>query len=79
VSARRHQTLQQRIDDRRPDLERLVGDFGRFVETFTASGQFVGPSVYFHVKTIEALRRHPTAVDALGDELFFDYLYATLA
>jgi hypothetical protein len=41
--------------------------------------QFVGPSVYFHAKTIEALARHPTAVDALGDDAFFDYLYATLA
>jgi hypothetical protein len=78
VSTRRHQTLRQRIDDRHPDLERLVGDFGRFVQTFATSGQFVGPSVYFHAKAIEVLRRHRTAVDALSDDLFFDYLYATL-
>jgi hypothetical protein len=31
------------------------------------------------LKTIEALSRHPTAVDALGDDVYFDYLYATLA
>jgi hypothetical protein len=73
------QTLQERIDERRPILESLIGDFSSFVQRFDASRQFVGPSVYFHVKTIKALARHPTAVDALGDDQFFDYLYATLA
>jgi hypothetical protein len=79
VSARQHRTLQERVDGRRPILESLVGDFSRFVRRFDANQQFGGPSVYFHVKTIEALSRHPTAVDALGDDVFFDHLYATLA
>ncbi len=79
MSASRHQTLQERINQRRPILESLVGDFSHSVRSFDASRQFGGPSVYFHVKTIEALARHLTAVDALGDDLFFDYLYATLA
>lgn len=79
MSARQHRTLQKRVDQRRPILESLVGDFSRFVQGFDANRQFGGPSVYFHAKTIEALARHPTAVDALGDDVFFDHLYATLA
>ncbi|HZD70881.1 MAG TPA: hypothetical protein VFA45_18895 [Actinomycetes bacterium] len=78
MRARRHQTLQERIDERRPDLERLIGDLSRFVRRFDANRPFVGPSLYFHAKTIQALRRHSTPVEALHDDLFFDYLYATL-
>jgi hypothetical protein len=76
---RGHQTLQERVKERRSSLESLVGDFSRFVHSFDANRQFGGPSVYFHRKTIETLARHPTAVDTLGDDAFFDYLYATLA
>jgi hypothetical protein len=79
LSARQRRALQERVDERRPILESLVGDFSRFVSSFDPYRQFGGPSVYFHLKTIEALARHPTAVDALGDDTFFDHLYATLA
>ena len=79
MKARGHQTLQERVKERRSSLESLVDDFSRFVHSFDANRQFGGPSVYFHLKTIEALARHPTAVDTLGDDAFFDYLYATLA
>jgi hypothetical protein len=79
LSARQRRALQERVDERRPILESFVGDFSRFVSSFDAYRRFGGPSVYFHLKTIEALARHPTAVDALGDDTFFDHLYATLA
>jgi hypothetical protein len=79
VSAARRRTLQERVDQRRPVLESLVGDFSHYVHSFDPNQQFGGPSIYFHLKAIEALSRHPTAVDALGDDTFFDYLYATLA
>jgi hypothetical protein len=79
VSTPRRWTLQERVDQRRPVLESLVGDFSHYVRSFDPNQQFGGPSVYFHLKAIEALSRHPTAVDALGDDAFFDYLYATLA
>lgn len=79
MSARQRRTLQARVDQRRPILESLINDFSRSVRRFDPSQQFGGPSVYFHLKTIEALTRHSTAVDALGDNAFFDYLYATLA
>ncbi len=79
MSARRRRTLQQRVDERRPILESLVGDFSRYVQRFNPNQQFGGPSVYFHRKTVETLSHHPTAVDALADDAFFEYLYATLA
>jgi hypothetical protein len=79
VSAARHHTLQERIEERRPILDSLLGDFSRFVRRFAANQQFVGPSIYFHVKTIQALAHHSSAVDTLGDDTFFDFLYATLA
>ncbi len=75
----RQQSLLERIADRRPLLDLLISDFGRFVDTFDANRQFSGPSVYFHVKALTVLQSHDSAVDALNDGSFFDYLYATLA
>ena len=39
---------------------------------------FTGPSIYFHNKTLEILRTYDKSSEALLDDLFFDYLYATL-
>lgn len=78
IMAPRHSLL-ERIAARRPLLDLLISDFGRFVDTFEANRQFSGPSVYFHVKTLMVLQSHQCAVDTLADESFFDYLYATLA
>jgi hypothetical protein len=75
----RQQSLRERIADRRPLVDLLISDFGHFVDTFDASRQFSGPSVYFHVKALRALQSHDSPVDALRDESFFDFLYATLA
>jgi len=79
MSASQRWTLQARVNQRRPILESLINDFSHSVRRFDPNQQFGGPSIYFHLKTIEALSRHPTAVDALGDNAFFNYLYATLA
>jgi hypothetical protein len=79
VSTRQHRTLQERINERRPILESLVGNFSHFVRSFDARQQFSGPSVYFHIKTLGVAACHSTPVEALGDDLFFDHLYATLA
>jgi hypothetical protein len=79
----RRQTLQERLHERiaarRDQRKRLIAGFGRYVDKFDANRQFSGPSVYFHVKALSALRSHRSAVDALADDAFFDYLYATLA
>jgi hypothetical protein len=73
------QSLHERILERRPLIDLLMSQFGRYVDTFDENRQFAGPSVYFHLKALTALRSHKSAVDALGDNDFFDYLYATLA
>jgi hypothetical protein len=73
------QSLSERIQDRRPSIDLLIANFGRFVEAFDANRQFSGPSLYFHLKTLTALRSHASAVDALADDTFFDHMYATLA
>jgi len=59
-------------------VESLIKHFDEYVEVFNQRNLFTGPSVYFHNKTLEILRRHKKPSDALLDDLFFDYLYATL-
>ena len=39
---------------------------------------FVGPSLYFHVRTIQQRRRHQDPAALLADDRYFEYLYATL-
>ena len=74
----RHLSLPARIGERRPLVDELISDFGRFADALDESRQYPGPGVYFHVKAIMARRSHASAVDALADDQFFDYLYATL-
>ena len=56
----------------------LIEHFDEYVGVFDQRNLFTGPSVYFHTKTLEILRRHNKPSEALLDDLFFDYLYATL-
>ncbi len=76
---RRHWSLTDRIRERRPQLDELISDFGKFVDAFDRSRTYTGPGVYFHVKAIAARRTHASVTDALADDQFVDYLYATLA
>jgi hypothetical protein len=75
----RQQPLSERISERRPLIDLLISDFGRFVDAFDQNRQFSGPSLYFHVKALTALRAYGSATDAMDDNDFFDYMYATLA
>ncbi len=65
-------TIQQRIKD-------LESRFLKYLEAFLKSDRFSGPSLYFHQKTIERRRNMGSAVEAINDDPFFDYLYATLS
>ncbi len=75
---RREDTI-KRMKDR---VEKLVKQFNEYVEKFNdefdRENLFTGPSVYFHSKALEIQRQHSTPRDVLKDNLFFDYLYATL-
>jgi len=66
----------RRMDKR---VTELSGDLARFLHAFDAASKFSGPSLYFHLRTLECLRHHGSAVDAIASDDFFDWLYATLA
>ncbi|RLG39975.1 MAG: hypothetical protein DRO05_07535, partial [Thermoproteota archaeon] len=59
-------------------IEELCGNFEFYLMKFDELNPFTGPSVYFHLRTLERLRSLGLP-RALEDELFFEYLYATLA
>lgn len=71
---RQEKTLRM-MDDR---LKKLKDNFDAFVEHFDNTPNFSGPSLYFHQKTINILRNN-SLLAAFENELFFEYLYATLA
>ena len=73
---RGRETTLRRMQER---VDRLIADFGRYVEAFDKANPFTGPSWYFHHKTLAVLRQHGTACSALHSDQFLDYLYATLA
>jgi hypothetical protein len=75
----RHLSLLERIRERRPQLDELILNLGSFADAFDKRRQYTGPGIYFHAKAIAARRSHARAVDALADDQFFDYMYATLA
>jgi len=59
-------------------VESLIEHFDEYVGVFNQRNLFTGPSVYFHSKTLEILRKYSKPSEVLVDDLFFDYLYATL-
>jgi len=63
------------VEDR---LEELCANFELYLTRFDELNPFTGPSVYFHLRTLERLRQIGLST-ALEDKLFFEYLYATLA
>jgi hypothetical protein len=57
----------------------LVSTFDDCLRRFQADDIFAGPSLYFHLRTLETLRSHSSPGQALDDQRWFDYVYATLA
>jgi len=60
-------------------VEQLSADMPHWLRSFDAAAKFSGPSLYFHLRTLDCLRSHPSAVDAIYSDELFDWLYATLA
>ena len=63
------------LEDR---VEELCNNFDSYLVEFDWVSPFTGPSIYFHLKTLERSRSIGTS-NALEDTCFFEYLYATLA
>jgi len=57
----------------------LITSWNLWLARFNEGNPFTGPSLHFHKKTLEILRKYRFSLDALYDDLYFDYLYATLA
>ena len=64
--------IETRVDD-------LIGNFHNYLSHFEENIKFSGPSIYFHKKVIEKIRNTERYEQLFDDDLFFDYLYATLA
>jgi hypothetical protein len=56
----------------------LSGHVTHYLDVFEQVNKFTGPSLYFHNKTVQRLRTLGLPSVAIQDELFLDYLYATL-
>ena len=63
--------IQERVED-------LCSSFDIYIGEFDKASIFSGPSLYFHFRTIERLKNCVSISSALDDDLFFEYLYATL-
>ncbi len=63
--------------DRR--INQLCSDFSFYIHEFDMAQPYTGPSVYFHLKTIERLGELQRPLIAAKDHRFLEYLYATLA
>jgi hypothetical protein len=71
-SAKTKSRIQERVAD-------LTGHFTEYADYLNQHKEaFVGPSVYFHGKTLALRNASSSASELLQREDFFDYLYATL-
>ena len=71
---RREATL-ARIKER---ISSLCSSFDSYLDYFDKENLFSGPSLYFHLRTIEKLKNHKSLVEAIDDDIFLECLYATL-
>lgn len=63
------------LDER---IEGLCEKFPSYVAWTLESYRLDTPARYFHIKTVNRLKSHSDLASALRDDIFFDYLYATL-
>jgi hypothetical protein len=71
-----HSPTSERMEER---CKRLIDGFDSYIHQFGEAKPFTGPSLYFHLRTIETLRRHALPCAALDDDEWWERLYATLA
>lgn len=69
------QKVRVRIAER---VSKLCGSFSESLARFEEAGQFTGPSLYFHHKTVARRLAIGDVSELVEDEQFFDFLYATL-
>lgn len=65
----------QRMEGR---VQELIVGLRKFVGVFDRAQLFTGPSLYFHFRTLEKSRQYSSPSEAVEDDAFLEYLYATL-
>ncbi len=71
-TARKVEIMKERVNNLNENFEHYIG-------VFDDAEKFSGPSLYFHFRTLERARDLGSLEAVLNDELFLEYLYATLA
>lgn len=71
----RREVTRQKVYGR---VQKLQENLTHYLDVFDYAEKFSGPSIHFHRRTISHLRRLGRPSLAVEDELFIDYLYATL-
>ena len=66
------------IKDLNLRLNKLTSNFTDYISKFNSINKFTGPSLYFHFKTLEKLHSYKNFEQIFEDNLFFEYVYATL-
>lgn len=59
-------------------VDELIENFNDYIDFFNRSNLFIGPSLYFHKKTLERVELNQNPIKTIEDEIFYDYLYAML-
>ncbi|MCK4252453.1 hypothetical protein KAX97_13475 [candidate division WOR-3 bacterium] len=72
---RRKETTINRIIER---VNAICLFFDSYIEEFNKANLFSGPSPYFHFRALDKLKSLKSPSAAVNDELFLEYLYATL-
>jgi len=75
IYTKRKEVTIERIRER---VGQLCSSFNKYIEEFDRANIFSGPSLYFHFRTLERLKNFETVSSALDDDLFLEYVYATL-
>jgi hypothetical protein len=57
----------------------LIDNFDVYLQYFVENIKFSGPSVYFHKKVIDKIGQVGKYDQLFEDNLFFEYIYATLS
>ena len=70
--------MARREDQARRNVDQLIAGFTGYVDVFEAREAFPGPSLYFHQRALARRGLHADVASLLGDDRFFEYVYAVL-
>jgi hypothetical protein len=78
IDGQSKRSVARREDRARRNVDQLITGFTGYVDVFEASEAFPGPSLYFHQRALALRGLHADVASLLGDDRFFEYVYAVL-